>query len=67
VVFSILDQTGTGKCSIWDSCKAHTDNLVKEHMICHGILNVVIPGGLTPCVQAEDLGIQIVQGQKLAQ
>ena len=28
-----------------------------KHMICHGILNVVFPGGLTPYVQAGDLGI----------
>ena len=57
IVFPILDQTGGRKCLIWDSCKAHTAKLVKEHMIRRGILNVVIPGGLTPYVQAGDLGI----------
>jgi hypothetical protein len=57
IVFPILDQTGGRKCLIWDSCKAHTAKQVKEHMIRHGILNVVIPGGLTPYVQAGDLGI----------
>jgi hypothetical protein len=56
-VFPILDQTGGRKCLIWDSCKAHTAKQVKEHMICHGILNVVIPGSLTPSVQAGNLGI----------
>jgi hypothetical protein len=57
IVFPIIDQTGGRKCLIWDSCKAHTAKLVKEHMIRRGILNVVIPGGLTPYVQAGDLGI----------
>ena len=42
---------------IWDSCKADTTKLVTEHIIRRGVLNIVIPGGLTPYVQAGDLGI----------
>ncbi len=57
LVFPIIDFSGGKKCLIWDSCKAHTAQLVKEHVIRSGILNVVIPGGLAPYVQAGDLGI----------
>ena len=46
-----------GRAIVWDSCRAHTANIVKEHLNRRGIKNVVIPGGLTPYVQAGDLGI----------
>ena len=47
----------TGKTLIWDSCRAHIANTVKQHMKRRGFKNIVIPGGLTPYVQAGDLGI----------
>lgn len=53
----IIAHTGGRKCLIWDSCKAHTTKLVTEHIIRRGVLNIVTPGGLTPSVQAGDLGI----------
>ena len=46
-----------GKALVWDSCRAHIANTVKEYMKRRGINNIVIPGGLTPYVQAGDLGI----------
>ncbi len=57
LVYPIIDYSGGKKCLIWDSCMAHAAKLVKEHMIYHGILNFVVPGGLTPYVQAGDLDI----------
>ena len=47
----------TGKAIVWDSCRAHTANLVKKHLKRRGTKNVVIPEGLTPYVQAGDLGV----------
>ena len=47
----------TGKALVWDSCRAHTANSVKERLKRRGIRNIVIPEGLTPYVQAGDLGI----------
>lgn len=46
-----------GKCIIWDSCRAHISKAVKEHCQKREILMVVIPGGLTPYLQAGDIGI----------
>jgi hypothetical protein len=57
LVFPIIDYSGGKKCLIWDSCKAHIAQLMKEYMIHHGILNVVFTCGSTPYVQAGDLGI----------
>jgi hypothetical protein len=47
----------TGKALVWDSFRAHTANSVKEHLKLRGIRNIVIPGGLTPYVQAGDLDL----------
>lgn len=47
----------SGKALVWDSCRAHTSNLVKKHLFDRKIQNIVVPGGLTPYVQAGDLGI----------
>ena len=52
-----LVANGQGKALVWDSCRAHTANSVKEHLRRRGIKNIVVPGGLTPYVQAGDLGI----------
>jgi hypothetical protein len=52
-----LVSMATGKTLIWDSCRAHIAKNVKQHMKRRGIQNIVIPGGLTPYVQAGDLGI----------
>jgi hypothetical protein len=51
-----------GKCIVWDSCRAHISKKGKEHcQVCH-IELIVIPGGLTPYLQAGD-NIQGAQGQ----
>lgn len=47
----------SGNAIVWDSCPAHTAKAVKEYLNRRGIKNVVIPGRLTPYVQAGDLGI----------
>lgn len=46
-----------GKCIVWDSCRAHISTRVKEHCRQREIKLVVIPGGLTPYLQAGDIGI----------
>ncbi len=56
----------TGKAFVWDSCRADTANSVKEHLKRRGIRNIVIPWGLTPYVQAGDLGIYKSFNDKLS-
>ncbi|DAZ94669.1 TPA: LOW QUALITY PROTEIN: hypothetical protein N0F65_000949 [Lagenidium giganteum] len=57
IVFpSVLDQVKT-KAIIWDSMRAHIAKVVKAHCAKKNIAMVVIPGGLTPYVQAGDIGI----------
>ena len=55
-MFPIVD-ISRGKCLVWDSCKAHVAIRVKEHCRRRNIALVVIPGGLTPYLQAGDIGI----------
>jgi len=46
--------TSQGKCLVWDSCRAHISLAVKEH--CRRKI-IVIPGGITPYLQADNIGI----------
>jgi hypothetical protein len=56
MMFPAID-TSPGKYIVWDSCRAHISNKVKEHCrACH-IEMIVIPGGLTPYLQAGDIRI----------
>ena len=56
VMFPIVEITD-GKAIVWDSCRAHISNKVKEHCRRRNIELIVIPGGLTPYLQAGDIGI----------
>lgn len=56
LMFPLFDMS-PGKCIIWDSCRAHIAEKVKDHCRKRDILQVVIPGGLTPYLQAGDIGI----------
>ncbi len=55
-MFPLLDAT-PGKCLVWDSCRAHIARKVKDHCRNRNIEMIVIPGGLTPYLQAGDIGI----------
>jgi hypothetical protein len=55
-LFPLVD-ISAGKCIVWDSCRAHISNLVKAHCRQRNIELIVIPGGLTPYLQAGDIGI----------
>jgi hypothetical protein len=46
-----------GKCIIWDSCRAHIAGRVKTYCHQRNIQMIVIPGGMTPYLQAGDIGI----------
>jgi hypothetical protein len=56
LMFPVID-TSPGKCIVWDSCRAHISKKVKEHCQVHHIELIVIPSGLTPYLQAGDIGI----------
>jgi len=56
LMFPAIDTT-PGKCIVWDSCRAHISKKVKEHCRVRRIELIVIPGGLTPYLQAGDIGI----------
>ena len=55
-LFPVVD-IRPGKCLVWDSCRAHISNKVKDHCRSRNIKMVVIPGGCTPYLQAGDIGI----------
>lgn len=55
-MFPVID-VSPGKCIIWDSCRAHIAARVKHHCHNRNIQLVVIPGGMTPYLQAGDIGI----------
>jgi hypothetical protein len=55
-MFPLIDTT-TGKCIVWDSCRAHISKKIKTHCKARRIELIVIPGGLTPYLQAGDIGI----------
>lgn len=42
---------------VWDSMRAHIGKAVKAHCAARGIDMCVIPGGMTPYLQAGDIGI----------
>jgi DDE superfamily endonuclease len=46
-----------GKCIVWDSCRAHISETVKNHCMKRNIKLIVIPGGLTAYLQAGDIGV----------
>jgi len=56
LMFSRFD-ISPGKCIIWDSGRVHISKAVKEHCQKRNILMLVIPGGLTPYLQAGNIGI----------
>lgn len=56
LMFPLFD-VSEGKCIVWDSCRAHISNKVKEHCKVRKIELIVIPGGMTPYLQAGDIGI----------
>jgi len=55
-MFPIIDMS-PGKCIVWDSCRAHIATSVKEHCRRRSIEMIVIPGGMTPYLQAGDIEI----------
>ena len=46
-LFPLIDTT-PGKCIVWDSCRAHIANEVKENCRKRRIEMIVIPGGMNP-------------------
>ena len=56
-VFLVVDLDSVGKLMIWDSCRVHIAKSIKAYMAQRGIVPAVIPGGLTPYLQAGDIGI----------
>lgn len=56
-IYPPVDVDGQGKLLVWDSCRSHIARSVKEFMIQKGVVQAVIPGGLTSYVQAGDIGI----------
>lgn len=55
-MFPLIDTT-PGKCIVWDSCRVHIAKRVKAHCRSRNISLIVIPGGMTPYLQAGDIGI----------
>lgn len=55
-IFPLLD-VSDGKCIVWDSCRVHIGKDVKSYCLRRNITLVVIPGGMTPYLQAGDIGI----------
>lgn len=53
----ILDTATRGKAVVWDSMRAHISTAVKARFAKKNIQMFVIPGGLTPYLQAGDIGI----------
>ncbi|GMF41349.1 unnamed protein product [Phytophthora lilii] len=53
----IFDTCTQGKGLVWDSMRAHISKMVKARCAAKGVQMFVIPGGLTPYVQAGDIGI----------
>jgi hypothetical protein len=45
------------KCIVWGSCRAYISKKVKEHCQTSNIEFIVIPSGLTPYLQAKNIGI----------
>ncbi|KAJ0401148.1 hypothetical protein P43SY_004355 [Pythium insidiosum] len=52
-----LVNVSDGKYLVWDSMRAHVSKEVKAKCNMRGIKMCVIPGGLTPYLQAGDIGI----------
>ncbi|KAG3009143.1 hypothetical protein PC119_g14004 [Phytophthora cactorum] len=56
LAFPLVD-TGEGKHLVWDSMRAHISKEVKAKCAARNVSMCVIPGGLTPYLQAGDIGI----------
>lgn len=56
IAFPLL-WTADDKTIVWDSMRAHIGKLVKAHCAQRKIKMCVIPGGMTPYLQAGDIGI----------
>jgi hypothetical protein len=54
-----LSDTSDGKSIVWDSCRVHISNLIKDHCRLRGIELIVIPGGMTPYLQAGETLISV--------
>ncbi|GMF28662.1 unnamed protein product [Phytophthora fragariaefolia] len=54
---SVLDAATPGKAVVWDSMRAHVSKAVKAQFANKNVEMFMIPGGLTPYVQAGDIGI----------
>lgn len=55
-MFPLVD-TSDGRTLVWDSCRSHISKDIKAHCAKRRIQMVVIPGGMTPYLQAGDIGI----------
>ena len=44
-------------CIVWDSCRVHIGKDVKAYCLRRNITLIAIPGGMTPYLQAGDIGI----------
>jgi hypothetical protein len=64
LVFPMID-TSLRKGIIWDSMSAHKSKEMKEKLHRRSIKQCVVPGGLTPYVQAGDIGIYKVFKDKI--
>lgn len=62
---AVLDH-GKGEFLIWDSMRAHISKATKAKCEAKGIGMCVIPGGLTSCLQAGDIGIYSSFKEKLS-
>ncbi|KAG4243424.1 hypothetical protein PC116_g8720 [Phytophthora cactorum] len=56
LAFPLVD-TGEGKYLVWDSMRAHISKEVKAKCAARNVSMCVITGGLTPYLQAGDIGI----------
>ena len=56
IAFPLVAQ-GEGKCLVWDSMRAHISKVIKAKCASRKISMCVVPGGLTPYLQAGDIGI----------
>lgn len=58
VVFpTVFDANSANKVIVWDSMRAHDSKAAKERCSEKKVQLIVIPGGMTPYLQAGDIGI----------
>jgi hypothetical protein len=56
LIFPVVS-VNSGKCIIWNSCRVHITAKVKNYCHNRNIQLIVTPGGMTPYLQAEDIGV----------